>query len=216
MGHADQAAAVMAPRIGVLAPMHPLTVGAAAFNTAMVGALEQRCPVALVGWRRLYQPFLYRGPDRDDRSRPPAAVHGDPLLDWLNPLTWRAAIGRLDAFRASALVLPWIHAVMSPPYRWLLRHAPSGVRMVRSVSTTGIPLPAMLPSSFVPTLARQMRSHSQLNHTTIWPSTRPARCLLARVAFRSRDAAANQQISRGDADHGQVLLHCARAPVEAR
>jgi glycosyltransferase involved in cell wall biosynthesis len=130
MGNEQQAAGVMTPRIGVLAPVHPLTVGAAAFNTAMVGALEARCPVELVGWRRLYPPLLYRGSDRDDCSRPPASVHGDPLLDWLNPLTWRAALGRLDAFRASALVLPWIHAVMSPPYRWLLRHTPSGVRRV--------------------------------------------------------------------------------------
>ncbi len=130
MGYADQTAGVITPRIGVLAPVHPLTVGAAAFNTAMVGALEQRCPVEVVGWRRLYPPFLYRGSDRDDRSRPPASVHADPLLDWLNPLTWRAAMGRLEAFRASALVLPWIHAVMSPPYRWLLRHASSRVRRV--------------------------------------------------------------------------------------
>ena len=129
MGYADQVAGVT-PRIGVLAPVHPLTVGAAAFNTAMVGALEQRCPVELVGWRRFYPPVLYRGSDRDDRSRLPASVHGDPLLDWVNPLTWRQALARLEAFRASALVLPWIHAVMSPPYRWLLRHTPSRVRRV--------------------------------------------------------------------------------------
>jgi glycosyltransferase involved in cell wall biosynthesis len=120
----------MAARIAVIAPVHPLTVGAAAFNTAMVGALERRCPVEVVGWRRLYPPFLYRGSDRDDRSSPPGSVHADPVLDWLNPLTWRAAVERVDAFRATAVVLPWIHAVMSPPYRWLLRHAPPRARRV--------------------------------------------------------------------------------------
>jgi glycosyltransferase involved in cell wall biosynthesis len=121
---------VVGARIAVIAPVHPLTVGAAAFNTAMAGALEQRCPVTLVGWRRLYPPFLYRGADRDDRSRPPASVYADPILDWINPLTWRSALDRVDAFRATALVLPWIHTVMSPPYRWLLRHAPRRVRRV--------------------------------------------------------------------------------------
>jgi glycosyltransferase involved in cell wall biosynthesis len=125
-----QPGAVMGPRIAVIAPVHPLTVGAAAFNTALAGALGQRGPVELVGWRRLYPPFLYRGTDRDHRSRPPGAVHAEPVLDWVNPLTWRTAIDRVDAFRATALVLPWIHAVMSPPYRWLLRHAPPHVRRV--------------------------------------------------------------------------------------
>ena len=129
MGDGQQGA-VMGARIAVIAPVHPLTVGAAAFNTAMAGALGQRCPVELVGWRRLYPPFLYRGADRDHRSRPPGAIHADPVLDWVNPLTWRAAIDRVDAFRSTALVLPWIHAVMSPPYRWLLRHAPPHVRRV--------------------------------------------------------------------------------------
>lgn len=123
--------AIAAPRIGVIAPVHPLTVGAAAFNTAMVAALEKRCPVELVGWRRLYPRVLYRGSDRDERSRLPLTVDADPLLDWINPFTWRAALERLADFRASALVLPWIHAVMSPPYRWLLRHAgPSVCRVV--------------------------------------------------------------------------------------
>jgi glycosyltransferase involved in cell wall biosynthesis len=130
MGNGQQAAGVMPPRIAVFAPVHPLTVGAAAFNAAMVSALERRCPIELVGWRRLYPPFLYRGSDRDDRSCPPSSVHADPVLDWLNPLSWRTALRRLDSFRASALVLPWIHAVMSPPYRWLLRHAPPAVQRV--------------------------------------------------------------------------------------
>src|SRR4029453_13660517 len=88
------------------------------------------CPVELVGWRRLYPPFLYRGSERDERSRPPRAVRAEPVLDWINPFTWRAALGRLDAFQARAVGLPWIHAVMSPPYRWLLRHAAPGVRRV--------------------------------------------------------------------------------------
>jgi glycosyltransferase involved in cell wall biosynthesis len=130
MGDRVENARVSPARVGVLAPVHPLTVGAAAFNTAMVGALQEQCPVELVAWRRLYPPFLYRGSDRDERSKPRRVPDGDPILDWIDPRTWRAALERLERFRASALVLPWVHAVMSPPYRWLLRHAPSGIRRV--------------------------------------------------------------------------------------
>jgi len=120
----------MPPRIAVMAPVHPLTVGAAAFNTAMVDALHECCPVEVVGWRRHYPPLLYRGSERDERSRLTPTRPVEPVLDWINPFTWRAALQRLDAFGASALVLPWVHAVMSPPYRWLLRHAAPGIRRV--------------------------------------------------------------------------------------
>ena len=118
----------MAARVGVLAPVHPLTVGAAAFNTAMVRALRQRRPVQLFSWSRPYPPLLYRGEQRDESSRPPHVEPADPILDLLDPRTWRDAVSRLEAFGASWLVLPWVHAVMSPPYRWLLRHAPRGAR----------------------------------------------------------------------------------------
>lgn len=120
----------MAVRLGVLAPVHPLTVGAAAFNTAMVGALRERCELELLSWRRHYPPLLYRSGQRDDSSRPPRSEPADAALDWASPLTWRSAVRRLEAFRASAVLLPWLHAVMTPPYRWLLRHAPRGAQRV--------------------------------------------------------------------------------------
>ena len=118
----------MTARVAVLAPVHPMTVGAAAFNTAMVHALRQRCEVDVVGWRRHYPPLLYRGSERDEQSSSVAEERVDAVLDWASPRTWRIALDRLDGFGASALVLPWVHAVMSPPYRWLLRHAPGSVR----------------------------------------------------------------------------------------
>lgn len=120
----------MPVRIGVLAPVHPLTVGAAAFNTAMAAALGKRCAVDVVGWRRHYPPLLYRGAQCDESSRPPRVVPADPLLDWMSPRTWRRGVRRLETFGASAVVLPWVHAVMGPPYRWLLGHAPRGSRRV--------------------------------------------------------------------------------------
>ena len=46
------------------------------------------------------------------------------MLDWHDPRTWRRAIERVDAFESDALILPWLHPVMAPPYRYFLRHAP--------------------------------------------------------------------------------------------
>ena len=41
------------------------------------------------------------------------------MLDWLDPRSWRAALHRIDDFGAEAIVLPWLHPVMAPPYLYL-------------------------------------------------------------------------------------------------
>ena len=114
----------------MIAAVHPLTGVAAQFNAAMMAALRERGPVDLISWRRMYPPFVYRGLDRDDRSSPPGQVAADFVLDWHDPRTWRAALRRFDAFGTEALVLPWLHPVSAPPYRWLLRHARNMRRVV--------------------------------------------------------------------------------------
>jgi len=112
-------------RLSVIAPTYPLTVGAAQFNGAMVRALRRFAEVDFLSWRRPYPPLLYRGPVRDERSRPPHVERADFVLDWGDPRTWRRAVARAAAFRADAIVVPWLHPVMAPPYAWLL-HAARG------------------------------------------------------------------------------------------
>jgi glycosyltransferase involved in cell wall biosynthesis len=125
----EQPGAAAAP-LTVIAATYPLTVGAAPFNTAMVAAMRRRGPVDFISWRRMYPPLLYRGIDRDEHSRPPHVEPAAFMLDWHNPLTWRRALHRIERFAPKAVVLPWIHPVMAPPHRWLLRHLPSGIRRV--------------------------------------------------------------------------------------
>jgi glycosyltransferase involved in cell wall biosynthesis len=52
------------------------------------------------------------------------------MLDWHDPRTWRRALRRAEEFEAQALVLPWLHPIMSLPYRYLLKHAPKAVSRV--------------------------------------------------------------------------------------
>ena len=66
-----------------------------------------------------------------DTSAPPATLPAPTLmLDWYDPRTWRRALRRLEEFEAEALVLPWLHPVMAPPYWYLLRNTPAGVARV--------------------------------------------------------------------------------------
>lgn len=116
-------------RICVAATALPLTVGAAPFNDAMVRALRRRANVRFLSWRRPYPPLLYRGPVRAERdARDTADV--EYLLDWANPATWRRAVAAARAFEAEALVLPWLHPVMAPPYLSVLRAARASLRRV--------------------------------------------------------------------------------------
>jgi glycosyltransferase involved in cell wall biosynthesis len=116
--------------IAVLAPVHPLLSGAAQFNTAMVAALEELVPVTAISWRRLYPPLLHRRETHDRVSRPERVPAAAPVLDWADPRSWRAALKLVAASGARAMVLPWVHPVMAPPYRYLMRHAPPGVARV--------------------------------------------------------------------------------------
>lgn len=122
-------AATEAP-VAVLAPVHPLVSGAAQFNTAMVAALAERGPVQAISWRRLYPPIIHRRDTHDRVSRPTRVPEAPAMLDWADPRTWRAALRAVGATGARALVLPWIHPVMAPPYRYLLRHAPRPAQRV--------------------------------------------------------------------------------------
>lgn len=119
-----------APALAVIAPVHPLVSGAAQFNTAMVSALRERGPVTAISWRRLYPPVLHRRDTHDRRSRPPRIEPAQPLLDWIDPRTWGAGLQAVASSGARAMVLPWLHPVMAPPYVHMLRHRPAGVRRV--------------------------------------------------------------------------------------
>jgi glycosyltransferase involved in cell wall biosynthesis len=108
------------PRLAVVAPTHPLTGGAAQFNAAMAAALADHADVHLISWKRLYPPFLHKGVQVDGASRPPRTPDAEFILDWADPRTWRRAVRRIQEAGADAVVLPWVHPVLAPPYRFLL------------------------------------------------------------------------------------------------
>src|SRR5262245_22465516 len=118
------------PRIAVVGATHPLTGGAAQFNAAMVSALADHTRVDFISWRRLYPPFLHPGEQVDSKSKPPRTVRADYVLDWLDPRTWRTAARTLRRLAPDAVVMPWLHPVMAPPYLYLLRHTPRRAKRV--------------------------------------------------------------------------------------
>lgn len=110
------------PRKMVIAAVYPHAAGAAHFNAAMVRAMSAQSAVELLGWRRMYPPWLYRGPSLDTSAPPDSSPTPSFMLDWYDPRTWGRALRRAEEFEADALVLPWLHPVMTLPYRFLLKN----------------------------------------------------------------------------------------------
>ena len=108
-------------RKSVIGAVYPLASGAAQFNGAMVRAMAPVGPVEVISWRRMYPPLLYRGQPRDTSSARRLSTDVSFILDWHDPRTWREAVRRVGAFGAQAVILPWLHPVMAPPYRSILR-----------------------------------------------------------------------------------------------
>jgi glycosyltransferase involved in cell wall biosynthesis len=111
-------------RKSVIAAVYPLASGVAQFNGGMVRGMTQTSAVDVISWRRMYPPLLHRGQGLDTSTtgaEPPSASF---ILDWHDPLSWRRAIRRVCEFEADAMILPWLHPVMAPPYRYFLRHVP--------------------------------------------------------------------------------------------
>jgi glycosyltransferase involved in cell wall biosynthesis len=116
--------------LALLAPVLPLVGGAAQFNTALLTALRERGPVTALTWRRLYPPLLHRRSTHDHRSQSARIEPAVPVLDWLDPRTWRRAMELVRASAARALILPWVHPVITPQYAYLLAVAPEDVTKV--------------------------------------------------------------------------------------
>ena len=114
----------------VIAAVYPLACGAAQFNDAMVRAMARTSAVDVISWRRMYPPLLYRGQSTDTSSPGPDAPAAAFVLDWHNPRTWRNAVRRIAEFEPEAVVLPWLHPIMAPPYRYILKHAPRSTTRV--------------------------------------------------------------------------------------
>ena len=114
----------------VIGAVYPLASGVAQFNGAMVRGMTPSSPVDVISWRRMYPPLMHRGQTVDPSSAVADALEASFMLDWHDPRTWRRAVKRMDAFGTDALILPWVHPVMAPPYRYFLRHASKGTARV--------------------------------------------------------------------------------------
>ena len=110
-------------RIALIGPVPPFRSGIAQHTASLAEALDERAEVLLLSFTRQYPAWLYPGEsDRDPEAAPHERPAPEFLLDPLDPLSWSRAMGRIEAFGAELVILPW-WTVYFAPMTWALARA---------------------------------------------------------------------------------------------
>ncbi len=117
-------------RAALVGPTHPAPGGIVHFTEGLGAALAERGDTLVVGWSRRFPARLYPGTIADEVSETAVTALGEPILDLLDPRTWRRAARRITDFQPDVAVLQWWHAL----------HAPVVISLQRSLRRAGIPV----------------------------------------------------------------------------
>ena len=113
-----------------MGPTHPAPGGIVHFTAGLADALAERGESLVIGWQRRFPERLYPGTITDEVSTTPVSATGDPILDLLDPRTWRRAAHRIREFDPDIALLQWWHPM----------HAPALITMRRMLRRGGIPV----------------------------------------------------------------------------
>jgi glycosyltransferase involved in cell wall biosynthesis len=117
-------------RAALVGPTHPAPGGIVHFTAGLAAALAERGDTLVVGWSRRFPARHYPGTIADEVSETAVTAPGEPILDLLDPRTWRRAARRITDFQPDVVVLQWWHAI----------HAPVVIALQRTLRRTGIPV----------------------------------------------------------------------------
>ncbi len=119
-------------RVCLIGPSHPFRGGVAHHTTLLYRHLRARHQVTFYAFRRQYPPWLFPGRTDRDPSRRPLREDGvEPLLDSLDPRTWRDVARRVAEARPDLVVLPWWTAFWTPQFLTIARGArAAGARLL--------------------------------------------------------------------------------------
>ena len=108
-------------RIALIGPTHPAPGGIVHFTDGLAAALAARGPTLVIGWQRRFPERLYPGTITDEVSTTIVSADSEPILDLLDPRTWRTAAARIRTFGADLVLLQWWHPMHGPVVMSLCR-----------------------------------------------------------------------------------------------
>jgi glycosyltransferase involved in cell wall biosynthesis len=111
-------------KIAMVGPSYPFKGGIAQYTTNLYRNLTAHHDVLFVSFKRQYPTWLYPGQgDRDLTDTALQEFSGIPLIDSLNPLSWRRAVCEICKFKPELVIFPW----------WVMFWAPQFIYMIRAI-----------------------------------------------------------------------------------
>lgn len=117
----------------MLGPTYPFRGATGHYGTQMVNALRERHEVLFVSVKRQYPDFLYPGNTQADKSEFHITTENEPLVSYINPLSWRKAGSRICEFEPAMVIFQWPYTALAPQLRYIsgyIRRRMPGVLLV--------------------------------------------------------------------------------------
>lgn len=113
-------------KIAMIGPTYPYRGGISHYTSLMVEALRERHQVLFLSVSRAYPDFIYPGKTQADRSLTPVQCESEPMLSYVNPLSWRRVAERALSFDPDLVIIQWMHTAVTPQMRYISGHIRRG------------------------------------------------------------------------------------------
>jgi glycosyltransferase involved in cell wall biosynthesis len=104
------------PRIALVGPLAPWRGGLAQYLALLGEALEPSTDVRGVTFTRQYPTFLFPGRSQHDPEAERPGFPVEPLLDSIDPRSWRRTAAHLERFAPGAVILKWWMPFFAPAF----------------------------------------------------------------------------------------------------
>src|SRR5262249_25697689 len=103
-------------RIGLVGPVHPWRGGLAQYLQMLGEALQSHAELSAVTFKRQYPGILFPGTTQFDLDAPRPGFLTVPLLDSIDPFSWRRSAAHLERFAPGAVILKWWMPFFGPAF----------------------------------------------------------------------------------------------------
>jgi len=98
----------------VVGPVYPFRGGIAQHTTLLCRHLSEKHDVEAVSFKRLYPSILFPGKSQIDQSGKGVSYPALPIIDSVNPVSWRKAGNYINSTKPDAVIIEWWHAFFAP------------------------------------------------------------------------------------------------------
>lgn len=109
-------------KVILVGPAHPLRGGIAHHTGSLATALvEEGHSIRVLSFKRQYPGWLFPGKSQTDPEANPWNIEAEPLVDSIDPVSWRRASSFVLGFDPALVVFQWWQPFLAPAYSSIIR-----------------------------------------------------------------------------------------------